>query len=111
MSIDRETARAALQARKDELLALHEDSAQSRETVELDQSRVGRLSRMDALQGAAMADASAARRKQALRRIQAALSRLEQGEYGHCLECDCEIPTGRLQIDPAAEHCVHCAAS
>lgn len=38
-----------------------ESSAQSRESIELDQSKVGRLSRMDALQQQAMLDANRAR--------------------------------------------------
>lgn len=84
--------------------------ADAQSTVVLDQSRVGRLSRMDALQGQAMASAGAARRQQQRRRLAAALERLEQGHYGRCLDCDVLIPEGRLEIDPAAERCVTCAS-
>ena len=48
-------------------------SADARETVTLDQQSVGRLSRMDALQGQAMAKATHARRRQERARLAAAL--------------------------------------
>ncbi len=101
--------RCVLHKRLEELDALDAAGADAQKTVELDQSRVGRLSRMDALQGQAMAGASAARRLHERRRIRAALRRLDEGRYGRCLECDAPVPPGRLEIDPAAERCVHCA--
>ncbi|MEQ9124935.1 MAG: TraR/DksA family transcriptional regulator, partial [Alphaproteobacteria bacterium] len=52
-----------LAARRAELTAVDAESAGSRATVELDQTRVGRLSRMDALQGQAMAQAQQRRRQ------------------------------------------------
>ena len=51
-----------------------EDAAQ---TVELDQNRVGRLSRMDAMQGQAMAKANAERQQLLLTKIDNALNRIE----------------------------------
>ncbi len=83
---------------------------ESRKTVELDQQSVGRLSRMDALQSQAMAEAGHRRRGQARLRIRAALERLDEGEYGYCTECGEPIPRGRLEIDPAVPVCVSCAA-
>jgi hypothetical protein len=50
--------RARLEARRAELEALDATARSATETVELDQARVGRLSRMDALQGQAMASQS-----------------------------------------------------
>ena len=78
-------------------------------TVELDQARVGRLSRMDALQGQAMSQEAQRRRMREMQRISAALARIEAGEYGYCLHCDCLITPARLEIDPAAPLCVACA--
>ena len=54
------------------------ESASSRETVVLDQTSVGRLSRMDALQGQAMAEAEEQRRQMTLKCIGGALQRIEQ---------------------------------
>lgn len=100
------------------LLALKEDlqetdkaARDSRQTVELDQSRVGRLSRMDALQGQAMNTAIAARRQQMLLRVDAALDRLKAGEFGYCVECGEEISAKRLELDPTACFCTVCARS
>jgi DnaK suppressor protein len=67
--IDPEAARAALIARRQELLRLAESSAEARQPVELDQTRVGRLSRMDALQSQAMSVETDRRRKVELQRI------------------------------------------
>ena len=79
------------------------------ETVELDQTRQGRLSRMDAMQQQAMAQETQRRRELDLKRIAAALSRIENEEYGECLSCYEAIPAGRLEIDPAVTLCVACA--
>ncbi len=78
-------------------------------TVELDQTRVGRLSRMDAMQAQAMSIATNQRRRQQLRRIEAALKRIEDDEYGDCLHCGESIAPSRLRIDPAATLCIGCA--
>ena len=68
-----------------ELEAMAALASSSTDTVVLDQSRVGRLSRMDALQGQQMALESERRRKQQLVEIQAALRCIEQGDFGYCL--------------------------
>jgi DnaK suppressor protein len=78
-------------------------------TVELDQSRVGRLSRMDAMQGQAVSVEVRARRRARLRRIASALERVESGEYGFCEDCGEPIGRGRLEFDPAADLCIDCA--
>ena len=56
------------------------DARQAAETVELDQTRQGRLSRMDAMQQQAMAQAARQRSDKRLRDITAALRRLEDGD-------------------------------
>lgn len=78
-------------------------------TVELDQQAIGRLSRQDALQNQAMAKATQARRQVERKRLAAALVRMDEGEYGYCEDCGDEIAPGRLELDPAATHCVECA--
>ena len=78
-------------------------------TVELDQSRVGRLSRMDALQGQAMSQALNQRRQIELKKISSALQRIESDDYGCCVKCGEDIATKRLELDPAAPLCIQCA--
>ena len=110
MAIDLEIARKRLADRKAEIEALSELSEESRSTVVLDQQAVGRLSRMDSMQQQAMAEAQERQRQRDLVRIEMAERRIKDGDYGYCAECDEEIPDGRLEIDPMAEKCVHCAS-
>ena len=81
---------------------------ESTRTVELDQSKVGRLSRMDAMQGQQMAMETARRRELQLARIEGALRRLESGEFGYCFACGEPIDPRRLQADPTATRCIGC---
>ncbi|RYH11203.1 TraR/DksA C4-type zinc finger protein [Tropicimonas sp. IMCC6043] len=83
-------------------------SADARATVALDQSATGRLSRMDALQHQAMAQAQSRRRAGERRRLEAALARLEAGEYGYCTDCGEEIGADRLAADAALARCADC---
>jgi len=96
--------------RQSELKALDEQGASWRNTVELDQQSVGRLSRMDAMQQQEMAQAEARRRTNDLARIEIALKRMAEGEYGWCAECGEPIAYRRLEIDPSAHLCIGCAA-
>lgn len=109
MPIDIQIAKKRLAERREELEGLSEISKEARDTVELDQQAVGRLSRMDAMQQQAMAEAQERTRQLDLQRIELAERRLREGDYGYCVECDEEIPDGRLAIDPMAERCVRCA--
>jgi DnaK suppressor protein len=84
-------------------------SADADRPVELDQSRVGRLSRMDSMQSQAMARHGSRRAEQEIERLRAALKRIESGDYGYCARCEEEIADGRLRFDPGATLCIDCA--
>lgn len=77
--------------------------------VDLDQARVGRLSRMDAMQQQEMSQAAGRLAAMEHRRIQTAINRMASGEYGYCVHCDEEIAEGRLRADPSALICIDCA--
>ena len=110
MNEDNKTAiRETLLALKEELEAFSQMTGDARAPVELDQQSVGRLSRMDALQGQAMAQASERQRREQIVRIEAALGRLEAGEYGYCVDCGEDIAPRRLEVDPSAAFCIRCA--
>ena len=109
MTLTLNEARDLLLARKAELTELTEISESDRATVTLDQQSVGRLSRMDAMQRQAMAQANDRQRARELQRIDGALQRIKEDEYGFCLECGEDIPEARLRVDPAALYCVSCA--
>ena len=95
----------------DRLTALDaEDAAgqNAQSTVELDQQAVGRLSRMDALQNQAMAQAQGRMRNAERQRIHAALKRLDDGEYGYCTDCGEGVEPKRLAADPTIPRCLDC---
>ncbi len=91
------------------LLEAGESSQQAEEVVELDQSRMGRLSRMDAMQAQAMSLETGRRRRQQLVQIDAALERIKNEDFGECFECGVTINPGRLAADPTARLCIGCA--
>ena len=91
------------------LLEIEEAGNEAADTVELDQSKVGRLSRMDALQSQAIAKGAQQRRSIQKQRIDSALLRLQNGTYGHCVRCEEGIDPKRLEFDPSVPLCVDCA--
>lgn len=107
--MDLEYYQQKLIQRQNELMQLEDTQEASSQTVELDQSRVGRLSRMDALQGQAMSLEAKRRRQIEMQRIQSALIRIENGEYGYCLRCEEAIDPKRLDFDASATLCINCA--
>ncbi|MGI9367255.1 MAG: TraR/DksA family transcriptional regulator [Ruegeria sp.] len=107
---DLEHFKTLIHARIRELEQNSASGQQAQSVVELDQQAIGRLSRMDALQNQAMAKAQQARRDLETRRLQAALARIDEGEFGYCEDCGDEIPRGRLELDLSASKCVSCAS-
>ena len=41
-------------------------------------------------------------------RVRAALTRIEAGTYGQCVDCGRALPDERLDVRPEAERCVDC---
>ena len=78
--------------------------------VELDQTSVGRLSRMDAMQVQAMAVATERRRAEEAARVEVAILRIDEEEYGYCISCGEEIAAKRLAVDPTIPTCISCAS-
>ena len=103
------TLREELVAKRAALRSSSETSSDDRKPVTLDQQSVGRLSRMDAMQMQAMAQASEQLRRQEATRIEAAIQRIDDGEYGYCVTCGDEISQKRLKVDPTVPTCINCA--
>ena len=101
-----EAVRVALLGMRKELRDMLENACENTAPVELDQTQQGRLSRMDAMQQQAMADETQRRRHVRLVQIDAALARLDDGEYGYCVTCGEEINADRLALDPAIALCL-----
>ncbi|RJS94854.1 TraR/DksA C4-type zinc finger protein [Salinisphaera sp. Q1T1-3] len=88
-----------------------QDSDDAAGAVELDQTRQGRLSRMDAMQAQAMSQAARNRARQTLQRVAAARKRLDSPDYGSCLDCEEPIAAARLLYDPTTLRCLDCASA
>lgn len=101
--------RTRLQNRIAALRADTDGSAEQRKTVTLDQQSVGRLSRMDALQQQAMAQATERRRRAEIAKAEAALRAMTGDEFGYCQECGEAIEPARMEHDPALTLCFSCA--
>ena len=57
----------------------------------------------DALQAATLT-----RHRSAVKAIEEALRRIDDGDYGICEDCDEDIPAGRLNAMPFALRCIEC---
>ncbi len=108
-NIDVAYFRKKLLALREELRQIDQTGTEAAQTVELDQSRVGRLSRMDALQAQAMSIESTRRRSIQIQRIEAALQRIDNDAFGVCVRCGEDINPKRLEIDPTSPLCISCA--
>ncbi|MEO0600214.1 MAG: TraR/DksA C4-type zinc finger protein [Myxococcota bacterium] len=106
--MDDAQVRTRLHALKAELERALAGAQSQGETVDLDQSAVGRLSRMDALQQQAMAQAQERRTELRLEQLGHALARLDNGVYGDCVECGEPIGEARLRARPETPFCMDC---
>ena len=102
-----EQIRICLEERiSDALAALQQNDA----PVELDQSRVGRLARLDAIQHQQIAKSQVARMRALLpiyrQRLNALMTSPE--DFGECILCGELIPLKRLLIRPEVQMCVPC---
>ncbi|MCK4509349.1 MAG: TraR/DksA family transcriptional regulator [Desulfuromonadales bacterium] len=93
-----------------ELQELLENSSDGAQPVSLDEP-IGRLSRMDAMQQQSMVQANRRTTQTRLTRIEAALRRHTNDEYGLCVECEEEIGYARLQAQPEAPFCIDCQSN
>jgi DnaK suppressor protein len=107
--IDLKYFKKHLEERLKAITAEQERQKEEAAPVELDQARVGRLSRMDAMQQQAMSQAVARLTDLERQRIQSALGRMESDDYGYCVICDEEIAEGRLRFDSSVLTCISCA--
>jgi DnaK suppressor protein len=100
--------REELEGQLARLMRSIEASEAALEPVELDQSRVGRLSRMDELQNQSLTRNLHEREEIRLTLVRNAIARMEEGTYGLCAACESEIPYERLLVFPEAVECGGC---
>ena len=107
--IDVKAYKKRLTGMREEVEKLSEVTEEARKPVQLDQTMVGRLSRMDALQTQAMQLETERRRTVEIQRIDAALKRMDEGEFGYCVSCGDDIEPKRLENNPTIPTCIGCA--
>ncbi|PCI75504.1 MAG: molecular chaperone DnaK [SAR86 cluster bacterium] len=103
-----EELRSLLQFNKNKLEQQLLDAESATGVVTLDQSSVGRVSRMDAMQQQSMAVSTRTKAEASLRKILKALKRMDLEDFGYCGQCDEPIPFNRLKVQPEASHCLKC---
>lgn len=70
---------------------------------------LGRLTRLDAMQEKSINESILAKARIRLKKIQFALGKLANEDYGLCTICEEEIPYKRLCVVPESTICVRCA--
>ena len=110
-SQEREAIRKCLVQKLNEanLAIAHNEAA----PVELDQSRVGRLARLDSIQHQQIAKVQVARMRALIPIYQQRLRFLREHpeDFGDCILCGEKIPLKRLMIRPEVQTCVPCLES
>lgn len=100
--------RAELERQLKRLTRSMRTTTRAMKPVPLDQSSVGRLSRIDNLQNQGLTRGLQEREQAKLGQITEAMKRLEAGTYGRCVICDEAIGFERLLIFPEAPNCSGC---
>jgi len=85
-----------------------DSSQKSAAPVELDQSTMGRVSRIDAIQQQQMARASLQAARTRLAQVRAALQAVAEDTYGECRRCEEPIGYARLAARPETPFCLDC---
>ncbi|MEL6544246.1 MAG: TraR/DksA C4-type zinc finger protein [Myxococcota bacterium] len=93
---------------RDELQAFLGQNKSATQAVELDQTKMGRVSRIDAIQVQKMAEANRRDAQTRLQKVMAALNRMEREAYGICGLCEEPIAFKRLKARPEAQSCIAC---
>lgn len=106
---DKAQVKCVIQEKIAELRLVVESDAKAQDQIELDQTRVGRLARMDAVQHHAIAQAQGERALRQLKLLELLLSKVDDEDFGECHYCGETIPIGRLLIRPESLRCVQCA--
>lgn len=71
---------------------------------------LGRLTRLDAMQDKSVREAALAQARESLVKLELALTRVFNREFGICITCGEGIPVERLVVLPGSVRCVECAA-
>ena len=73
------------------------------------ENAIGRISRMDAIHNKSVVEAALRKSKEKLEKLNNALSKINDDDFGLCIRCHKPIPLGRILIMPQARICVACS--
>lgn len=106
---DKQAFRDAVQQRLEDLAVLLGSESNDGSAIELDQTRVGRLARMEAMQHHAIAQVQHERAKAQRLALERLLSRVNDDDFGECYYCGEDIGVGRMLVRPESMKCITCA--
>ena len=69
---------------------------------------IGRLTRMEAIGSKGVSEASLSSAQRKLARLETALNKIENQDFGICIRCSNPIPKGRMISIPESVTCVAC---
>ena len=70
---------------------------------------IGRLTRMEAINSKSINEAALRKAKDTRQKLERALARIDDPDFGLCRECEEPIPSARLMVLPETDLCVRCA--
>lgn len=71
---------------------------------------IGRVSRMDAINNRSINLLGLRKQKEKLQKLEFALSKIDDDNFGVCANCDNPIQLGRILLMPQSNFCVRCTA-
>lgn len=109
MRLDKEAIRKKIEAEIVKVQKDIEDLADQTKPVG-PENAIGRVSRMDAINNKGVIEASLHQAKETLAKLESALAKVNETDFGICTGCQQPIPPGRLMLMPHATRCVKCSA-
>ncbi|MDZ7725932.1 MAG: TraR/DksA C4-type zinc finger protein [candidate division KSB1 bacterium] len=71
---------------------------------------IGRLTRMDAINNKAVAEAALVDKRATFSNLKQALTKIDAADFGQCAHCGSEIAFERLMYLPHSPYCITCAS-
>lgn len=73
------------------------------------ENAIGRISRMDAINNKSVNEATLRQTEARLQKLEKALEKIDEPNFGLCLKCGKNINPMRLMLMPESTHCINCA--
>ena len=70
---------------------------------------IGQVSRMDAINNRSINELGLRKQQEKLKKLEFAISRIHEDDFGICANCENPIQTGRIMLMPHSNYCVSCS--